>query len=115
MNRILALLLLFLANVAPCAAEITYRGTPSISAYARVRTAANTSFAVAITEESSGGVGFYRVSDAAILSAAGGTLAANISPGYYFTVFAGSASTTANDTILATGVLGWNGTAERPV
>lgn len=96
-------------------AGITYSGTTGQTLYARVQTGTSTFVACALTEGSSGGLGIYNATDAALVSA--GLTTANRYPGYPFTIRSGSPSTTASDTIVATSAtnLGWNGSCEVPL
>ncbi len=102
-------LLCWLLVASHCLAGITYTGAPSQTTYyVRIATSASASVAVALSEGSGGAVGFYTVSDAALVTA--GLSSAGT---YSFKVFSGSTpSTTANDTLLATGVLPWSGSVE---
>jgi hypothetical protein len=89
-------------------AGVTYTGAPGLTAvYVRVSTSATASVAVALAEGTGAGVGFYTVSDADLVTAG-----LNSAGTYSFKVFSGSPSTTANDTLLATGVLPWSGSVE---
>lgn len=90
---------------------ITHHGTTSQTLYARVQTAASTFTACALTEGSSGGLGVYTATDAALVTA---TLTSTDGD-YAYTVRSGSPSATANDLIVGQGVLGWAGTVERPL
>src|SRR4051812_22877198 len=88
---------------------ITFHGATGQTLYARVQTAATTFTACALTEGSSGGLGVYNATDAALVSAG-----ISASDGdYVYTVRSGTASATVNDTIVGSGVLGWTGTVER--
>jgi lysophospholipase L1-like esterase len=99
-----------LAMAVPSLAGITYSGTTAQTLYARVQTGASTFVAAAMTEGSSGGLGIYNVSDSSLVSA--GLTTASGSTGYQYTIRSGSASTTANDTILGYGVIYWAGSTE---
>lgn len=91
-------------------AGITYHGTTGQTVYARVQTGATTFVAVALTEGTSGGLGVYTATDAAIYAA--GVKSPSIARGYPFTIRSGSASATVNDTIVGSGVLPWDGLGE---
>jgi hypothetical protein len=91
-------------------AGITYSGTTGQTLYARVQTGASTFVGVAMTEGSSGGLGIYNVSDAALVSA--GITTASGTTGYQYTIRSGSASNTANDAIVGVGTLHWAGSVE---
>jgi hypothetical protein len=107
-RTVIALVLLLTARVAFAGVEAVYN--PGVNLYVRVNTSATASVAVALTEGSSGGVGFYSVSDSALVTA-GLSTAGN----YPFKVFLGATpSTTANDVAVASGVLYWSGSVELP-
>ena len=117
MKRLLPILLGCLAAVlphSPAAADVIYHGTTGQTLYVRVQTGASTFKGVAMTEGSSGGLGVYKTTDAALVSASITTASATagFANGYPFTIRSGSASDTANDTILASGQLCWSGSVE---
>lgn len=95
-------------------ADITYHGTTGQTLYVRVQTGASTFEGVAMTEGSSGGLGVYKTTDADLVSAGVSTAsaAAGYPNGYPFTIRSGTASDTANDTILGSGQLSWSGSVE---
>ncbi len=92
-------------------AGITYHGTTGQTLYARVQTGTSTFKGVALTEGTSGGLGVYSVTDAALVSAG----ITSTDGDYAYTIRSGSASDTANDAIVGYGTLGWAGTVERPL
>jgi hypothetical protein len=110
MKRFALVFAAWLTLVAQSLAGITYSGTTAQTLYARVQTGASTFVAAAMTEGSSGGLGIYNVSDASLVSA--GLNSASTGSGFEYTIRSGSASTTANDTIVAYGVIAWTGSAE---
>lgn len=89
-------------------AGITYSGTTGQTLYARVQTGQTTFVAAAIGEGSSGGLGIYNVTDAALVSA-GLTTAGN---SLQYTIRSGSPSTSANDPIKGYGSINWGGSTE---
>lgn len=91
-------------------AGITYSGTTGQTLYARVQTGASTFVACALTEGSSGGLGIYSVTDAALVTA--GLSSPSTGNGFEYTVRSGSASTTANDAIKGYGTIAWSGSVE---
>jgi len=96
-------------------AGITYHGTTGQTLYARIQTGASTFEGIALTEGTSGGLGVYSVADGTIDNdVTTSSAAAGYPNGYPFTIRSGTASDTANDTILATGQLPWSGSVEIP-
>jgi hypothetical protein len=83
--------------------------TPGQTLYARIRTGATTSVAVAFTEGTSNAVGYYSIADASVLSAGLSTAG-----DYTFKVFVGTPSTSAADTQIGSGSFAWNGSIEIP-
>lgn len=77
--------------------SITFYGSTGLTLYARVQTGASTFVAAALTEGTSGGLGVYTVSDAALVTAGLPSTGGPFS--YSYTIRAGSPSTTANDRI----------------
>ena len=105
--KALVYLLCFLMVLPGYAGEI--RDTvnpPGQTEYIRVFTGPNTSMAAPMSEGTSGGVGYYRVTNTTLLS--------NSMPGtpgeYPFKLFLGTPSTTANDTQVGAGSFRWSGT-----
>ena len=114
MKRLLLFCSLLLALCSTLRADVTYHGTTGQTLYVRIQTGASTFKGVAMTEGSSGGLGVYKTTDAALVSAGITTASATAGypNGYPFTIRSGSASDTANDTILGGGSLSWSGSVE---
>jgi len=110
MKRIFAVCLVALLAIASqVSADVLHADTPGLTLYVRVRTADTTSVAVALTEGTGNGVGFYTVTDAALVS--GGLNSAGT---YSYKVFQGAPSTSANDPLRGIGQLPWSGSVELP-
>lgn len=106
---LLTLVLLGLPLSAHAADAIVHLDTPSQTLYVRVFTGSTTAVAVALTEGTSSGVGRYAVTEASLVSGGLGSAGA-----YPFKVFAGTPSTTADDTQVGQGTLYWSGAAALP-
>lgn len=108
MTRYLRVFAAWLMLSVAVAADILHIDSPGLTLYGRVRTSDTASVAVALTEGTSGAVGYYRVTDANLLSSG-----LNTAGTYTFKVFQGATpSTTANDPLRGYGFLHWNGTTE---
>ncbi len=108
MHRTLLAAALSLAPFTAQAADaIVHLDTPGQTLlYVRVRTAATTSVAAALTEGTGNGVGYYVVTDATLVTAGlSGTAV------YPYKIFSGTPSTSANDPLLGVGSLRWVSTA----
>jgi hypothetical protein len=108
-RRFVAIALCWLTLAAQLRADILFAHTPAATLYVRVRTSATASVAVALTEGTSNGVGFYSVTNAALVS--GGLSSSGTYP---YKIFVGTPSTSANDTLVGTGTLYWTGSADLP-
>lgn len=106
-------LIIVLLAAATIHAELRFvDGTTGQSRYARIRTGSGTFVAVQLTEGTSGELRNYVATDAAINTAAGGTLADSTGNGFAVTFRSGTASTTADDPIVGYGLLAWKSGAE---
>jgi len=110
MKYLLAIALALAPSFAWAADAIVYPDSPGLTLYVRVRTSATASVAVALTEGTSAGVGYYYVTEAALVSA--GLSSAGTYP---FKIFSGTASTSANDPLMGMGILPWTGSAYQDV
>lgn len=109
-QRLVLTLLVGASLVWPAVAEVRTVGATGATWYARIEKSNHTFFAVQMAEDTghTGGAGNYIATDAQILTAAT-TLA---SGDYTVTVRPGTASASADDTAIGSGVLHWNGTRE---
>lgn len=113
MKRYLSSLVVWLLFASYVLAGIEHSDAPGLTLYARIFTSITTSVAVALTEGTSGAVGNYKATDAAILSA-GLSMASwpTYPAGFPYKVFSGTPSTTANDPWRGSGALHWSGSVE---
>src|SRR5688572_7112580 len=110
MHKLFYTLACFLSLCGSALGDILHTDTPGLTLYVRVRTADTTSVAVALTEGTGNGVGYYKVTDAALV--AGGLSSAGT---FTYKVFSGAASTSANDPFRGYGVLPFSGSIELPI
>lgn len=85
---------------------IIHADEPGQTLYVRIRTSSTASVAAALAEGTSNGVGYYAVTDAALVTA--GLSTAGLYP---FKVFVGSPSTSADHPQVGEGTLRWSGAA----
>lgn len=109
-NKTIALIIVLLFLSSEALADITYFATTGQLLYVRIKEGAGY---VAVDLDEQANLGEYAVSDAALVTA--GLDVVNRFPGHYYSIRAGATpSTTANDAVVASGVLPWSGSAEVP-
>ena len=108
MKRLASLLVCFVF-AAPALADINFTYAPGATIYVRVRTSDTASVAVALTEGTSNAIGFYRVTDAALVASG-----LNTAGTYPFKIFVGSPDQSANHPWIGYGVFRTNGATELP-
>jgi hypothetical protein len=90
---------------------ITFHGTTGQTLYVRLQVGDTSFIAAEMQEGTNGGRGVYHTNDSGIDIAG---MPTDADGEYYFTVRAGSPSTTANDPILGDGILAWQNAASLP-